>query len=75
MVGSPADVATLLVVLSGYARLRSRVEGAFAGLVALARGDDSVDDDRLQDELDVDDVQVRAVTDGGPRGDGGGARE
>jgi len=69
-IGSPVDVATLAVVLVMLVYdLRPRLEVVGAGLVALARGRDDVDDDRLQAELEVDDRDVeelvRCATDGG----------
>lgn len=62
VVGSPVDVATLIVVLAELVyRLRPRVETVAAGVVALAEGRDDVDDDRLADELDVADREVEAL--------------
>jgi hypothetical protein len=61
-VGSPVDVATLLIVLAELVyRLRPRQETMAAGLVALAEGRDDVDDERLQDDLNVDDREVDAL--------------
>lgn len=60
--GSPVDVATFVVVLAELMfRLRPRVETVAAGVVALAERRDDVDDDRLRDELDVDDREVDAL--------------
>lgn len=61
-VGSVTDLATfvlVLVILIG--RLRPRIETVAAGVVALAERRDDVDDDRLRDELDVDDSAVEAI--------------
>jgi hypothetical protein len=60
-VGSLTDLATLVVVISLGFRLREKVTLAAAALVALARRRPGVDDDRLQDDLDVDERAVRAV--------------
>lgn len=57
-VGSVTDIATFILVAF---TLRSRLSTMAAGLVALAREHQAVDDDRLQDELDVDDEAVDAV--------------
>lgn len=60
--GSPVDVATFIVVLAELVyRVRPRVATLAAGLVAVAEGRDDVDDDRLRDELDVDDSAVDAL--------------
>lgn len=56
--GSPIDVATFALVAFV---LRSRLSTIAAGVVALAREHQAVDDDRLQDELDVDDEQVDSI--------------
>jgi len=61
-VGSPVDVATLIVVLAELMyRLRPRQETIAAGLVAVAEGRRDVDDDRLRDELGVDDSEVESI--------------
>jgi hypothetical protein len=60
--GSPVDVATFLVVVTLFAyELRPRVRTLAAAVVALARRTDDVDDERLVDELDVDDTEVAAL--------------
>jgi hypothetical protein len=60
--GSPVDVGTFVVVLTMLVfRLRPRLETVAAGLVALAERRDDVDDDRLRDELDVDDSAVESL--------------
>ncbi|GAB3315283.1 hypothetical protein [Haloplanus salinarum] len=60
--GSPVDVATFVVVLAMLVfRLRPRVETVAAAVVALAERRDDVDDDRLRDDLDVDDSAVDAL--------------
>jgi len=60
--GSPVDVATFIVVLAMLVfRLRPRVETVAAAVVALAERRDDVDDDRLRDDLDVDDRAVDAL--------------
>jgi hypothetical protein len=61
-VGSPIDVATFVLVLTMVVfRLRPRVQLVAAGVVALARGRDDVDDDRLAYELDVDEQAVEML--------------
>jgi len=60
MIGSMTDVVTLAVVLRFLARLRDRVDGVAAGVVALARPG-RVREDQLQRELDVEDRDVEAV--------------
>lgn len=61
-VGSPVDVATLVVVLVlMILRIRPRVETLAAAVVALAERRDDVDDDRLREELDVDDREVESL--------------
>jgi sugar diacid utilization regulator len=71
LVGSPIDVATFVGLIVMYARQSARVDTTAAGLVALAEQERHVDDDRLQDELDVDDREVAAIrptiVDGGDR--------
>lgn len=71
LVGSPADVGTLLVLLSLRRRIKDQASMVVASVVALARREDHVDDERLQDELDVDDYQVRAIVDDA---EGGGSQ-
>ncbi|MFD1632281.1 hypothetical protein ACOZ4L_05750 [Haloplanus ruber] len=62
MVGSPVDIATFVLVLAMVVfRLRPRVQLTAAGVVALARGRDDVDDDRLMHELDVDEQAVEML--------------
>jgi hypothetical protein len=61
LVGSPIDVATFVGLIVMYARQSARVDTTAAGLVALAECERHVDDDRLQDELDVDDREVAAI--------------
>jgi len=56
--GSPIDIATFLLVAIV---LRSRLSTMAAGVVALAREHQAVDDDRLQEELDVDDDTVESI--------------
>jgi len=63
-VGSPADVGTLLVVLWAAHGLKAKLSTVAAGLVAVARPQDDVDDDRLQAELDVDDRDVASLVGG-----------
>jgi hypothetical protein len=61
-VGSLADLGTfVLVVYALRHEIRPHLNTMAAGLVALARNDAGVDDDRLQDELDVDESEVEAV--------------
>lgn len=57
-VGSPADLATLVVVLGV---LRRRLRWMAAGIVANAQENTHVDDDRLQAELGVGEDVVDAV--------------
>lgn len=62
VVGSPTDVATLLVVLwLVRGPIQGRIDQLGAGVVALARRRDDVDDERLQAELEVDDRDVDAI--------------
>jgi hypothetical protein len=61
-VGSPVDFATFVAVLALLVyRVRPRVATIAAAVVALAERRDDVDDDRLQDELEVDDREVAAL--------------
>jgi hypothetical protein len=61
-IGSPIDAATFVLVLAMLVfRLRPRVQLTAAGVVALARGRDDVDDDRLAHELDVDESAVEML--------------
>ncbi|MFC7226319.1 hypothetical protein N0B31_02805 [Salinirubellus salinus] len=75
--GSPVDVGTFVVVVTMFVyELRPRTRKLAAAVVALAREHLRVDADRLQDELDVDESEVKAVRativrDG--REDGGGS--
>jgi hypothetical protein len=73
VVGSPTDVATLIVVAIGLFRTQQKLKTVAAGQVAIARDAPGVDDERIQSELDVDDRHVEAVrstrTDGGPYDD------
>jgi hypothetical protein len=60
--GSPVDVGTFLLVSILFVyRMRPKVAMLAAAVVALAERRDDVDDDRLQDELDVDDRAVEAL--------------
>lgn len=60
--GSPVDVGTFVMVLVMFVyRMKPRVQLIAAAVVALAEGRDDVDDDRLRDELDVDDREVAAL--------------
>jgi hypothetical protein len=74
LVGSPVDVATLVVVLFVYrARVVDDLDTIAAALVLLAKRDRAVSDERLADELDVeeDDLDdVRPVMAHGPKEDG-----
>jgi hypothetical protein len=56
--GSPIDVATFVLVA---VILKSRLSTMAAGVVALAREHQGVDDDQLQEELDVDDDTVESI--------------
>jgi hypothetical protein len=69
VVGSPTDVATLLVVLFEASRRRRFRTTLGAGVVACARSLPGVDSDDLQADLPVDDEDVRAVRE--VRADGG----
>jgi hypothetical protein len=61
-IGSYVDLATFIAVLALLVgRLRPRLETVAAGVVALAERRDDVDDDRLRDELDVDDSAVESL--------------
>ena len=61
-VGSPIDVATFIFVLATFVyELRPRSKKQAAAVVGLARQHREVDDDRLQDELDVDEDAVEAI--------------
>lgn len=61
-VGSYTDLATfVMVTFLVLARLRPRQSTIAAGLVAVAERRDDVDDDRLRDELGVDDTEVDAL--------------
>jgi hypothetical protein len=60
--GSPVDFGTFVMVLVMFVyRMKPRVETLSASVVALAEQRDDVDDDRLREELDVDDRQVEAL--------------
>jgi len=60
--GSPVDVATFLTVVVMFAyELRPRQQRLGAAVVALAREHLRVDDDRLQEELDVDEREVDSL--------------
>ncbi|MFC7131661.1 MULTISPECIES: hypothetical protein [Salinibaculum] len=62
LVGSPADLATLGVVLySVRHEIQPRIETLAAGVVALAEQEQTVDDDTLQDELEVSPEAVEAL--------------
>jgi hypothetical protein len=60
--GSPIDVATFVVVLVtlGY-EIRPRVDTLAAAVVALARQDHRVDDERLVSVLNVDEDDVASI--------------
>jgi hypothetical protein len=61
-VGSLVDLATfVVVVLLLVVQLRPRIATIAAAVVALAERRDDVDDDRLRDELDVDDREVASI--------------
>lgn len=61
-VGSPADLATLLLVVAKFAHdIDPRLDTISAAVVALASGRRDVDHERLQHDLGVDDVAVDAV--------------
>lgn len=68
-VGSVVDVATfVLVVVQLGIVTRGRVDSLAASVVALARGRDDVDEDRIQADLEVADRDVdQYLTDGGDR--------
>lgn len=73
-VGSPVDAATFVAVLALYRyEARQDLDTLAAGVVALARGDRSVDADVLAADLEVDERDVDAVrptiVDGGEEGD------
>jgi hypothetical protein len=60
--GSPVDVGTFVLVSILFVyRMKPRVQLIAAAVVALAEGRDDVDDDRLREELDVDDRAVDAL--------------
>lgn len=60
--GSPVDVGTFVLVSILFVyRMKPRVALLAAAVVALAERRDDVDDDRLQDDLDVDDREVDAL--------------
>lgn len=61
-VGSPVDVATLLVVLVTFVHeLRPVNKLQSAAIVALARLHGNVDDEQLASRLEVDDRDVAAL--------------
>lgn len=61
-VGSPIDVATFILVLALLVfRFRPRLATVAAAIVAIAEREPHVDDDRLADELGVDEREVEAV--------------
>jgi len=61
-IGSPADVGTFLLVLYTVRNeIRPRLNRLSAAVVALANSEPTVDEDRLQDDLDVDETEVDAV--------------
>lgn len=65
-VGSPADFALLTLWLIKYRHDIAPTQARMAAaIVAIAKRVDGVRGDRLQDELDVDDVGVRAIVDDG----------
>lgn len=60
--GSPVDVGTFVVVIAMYLNdLRPTQQQLAAAVVALARREDRVDDERLQSELEVEDRDVQAL--------------
>jgi len=62
VVGSPTDVATLVLVLwLVRGPVRGRIDQLGAGVVALARRTPGVDAEQLQAELEVDDRDVDAI--------------
>ena len=68
IVGSPTDVATLLVSLSVLYRLRSRQSANEAATVALAEHTPQVDAPHIRADLDVARRESAAyATDGGHR--------
>jgi len=71
-VGSPADVATFILVGILGLRYHPRVKTMSAALVALAEGRPDVDHERIMADLEVEARDVDAVrptvTDGGGEG-------
>lgn len=60
--GSPVDVGTFVLVSILFVyRMKPRVALLAAAVVALAERRDDVDDDRLQEELDVDNREVESL--------------
>jgi len=60
--GSPVDVATFVLVLIVLRfELKPRQRKLAAGVVALARERQDVDDDRLQSALEIDDELVESM--------------
>jgi hypothetical protein len=74
LVGSPADVATVIVLLFLYReRVAPDMSTMSAALVLLAKHRRFVDEERLADELEVDEDDlddVRPVMAHGPKEDG-----
>lgn len=70
LVGSPADVATFAAVLFLYReRVAPNMDVVAAATVIMARDSPAVDDERVADELDVDESElddVRPVMAHGP---------
>lgn len=61
-IGSPLDAATFVMVFMLLVfRLRPRLATVAAAVVAIAEREPHVDDDRLADELSVDDREVEAL--------------
>jgi hypothetical protein len=72
-IGSPVDVATFVVVMAMFVyELRPTQRTLAAGLVALARREQGVDDERLQADLGVDEDDVEAIETTIVRGDSDG---
>lgn len=70
-VGSPTDVATLLVCLVGFYRLSDSQDLGHAATVALAECVPRVDADHIRADLDVPERASAQYLDGAVRADGG----
>jgi len=68
VVGSPADVGTLIVCVVGFRRLSESQDTGHAATVALARCVPRVDADRVMADLDVHARAVRQYISGGEDG-------